>query len=259
MSDLGLKSRLSPWLAVLRQVVATSPRRWAELPAEVWRYAESWRSFRRMHADAEPRRDRETRLHPALFDRSAIGFDAHYTFQGAWAARRIVRLAPARHVDVSSDVRFVAQLASHVPVLYVEYRPVRMGVEGLETRQGDVTSLPFPDRSIASLSCLHVVEHVGLGRYGDPLDPQGHVKACRELQRTLADGGTLLLSLPVGRPALLFNSHRILDPTEVPALVPELRMVEFSIVTTAGLFLESVDPAAFRDESYACGLYRMVR
>jgi predicted SAM-dependent methyltransferase len=162
-------------------------------------------------------------------------------------------------VDVSSDVRFVVQLTALCPVLWVEYRPVDLGLERLETRQGDVTALPFRERSIPSLSCMHVVEHVGLGRYGDPLAPDGHERACGELARVLAPGGALFLSMPVGRPRVCFNAHRVLDPASVPGLVPELRLVEFSVVTTAGRFRELVRPEDYRGEDYACGLYWLAR
>jgi hypothetical protein len=259
VTDAGFKPLAAPWVSVLRQFAAASPRQWPRLPVELWRYLSSCRAFGRMAAGRRTPEDGELLLHPALFDRADVAFDAHYTFQAAWAAQRVMRLAPPRHVDVSSDHRFVTQLASCVPVLYVEFRPVQLGLAGLETTQGDVTALPFADRSIPSLSCLHVVEHVGLGRYGDPLDPLGHVRACRGLQRVLAPGGTLLLSVPVGRPVVWFNAHRIFDPITVPSLMPELRLAEFSVVDSVGRYVEDVEPTAFRGETYACGLYRFVR
>ncbi|MBI5502664.1 MAG: DUF268 domain-containing protein [Deltaproteobacteria bacterium] len=259
MATGRLRPLVAPWLSLLRQLVAASPLRWPGLPREMWRFLASHRDFRRLAAESGAMGSGQTRFHPALFDRDALGFDAHYTFQAAWATRRIVGAAPPRHVDVSSDHRFVTQLASCLPVLYVEFRPVPLGLAGLETRQGDVTALPFQDQSIPSLSCLHVVEHVGLGRYGDPLDPLGHMKACRELQRVLAPGGMLLLSVPVGRSGVWFNAHRVLDPASVAGLMPELRLVEFCAVTGDGRYVEHANPPDFRSEEYACGMYRMTR
>ena len=57
-----------------------------------------------------------------------------------------------------------------------------------------------------SISCLSVVEHIGLGRYGDALDPFGTVKAINELKRVLTKGGLLLISVPIGKNALYFSS-----------------------------------------------------
>jgi predicted SAM-dependent methyltransferase len=63
--------------------------------------------------------------------------------------------------------------------------------------------------SIESLSCLHVLEHVGLGRYGDTLDASGDRKAAAELMRVLAPSGRLLMVLPMNEnPCVHFNAHR---------------------------------------------------
>ena len=49
-----------------------------------------------------------------------------------------------------------------------------------------------------------MLEHIGLGRYGDPIDPQGTEKAATELQRVLAPGGDLYLSLPIEKESRVF-------------------------------------------------------
>ncbi len=46
-------------------------------------------------------------------------------------------------------------------------------------------------------SCMHTIEHIGLGRYGDPLDAVGDQTALSELQRVVAPGGSLLIVVPV--------------------------------------------------------------
>jgi hypothetical protein len=40
-----------------------------------------------------------------------------------------------------------------------------------------------PDGYCDSLSCLHALEHFGLGRYGDPIDPRGHEKGITRWRR----------------------------------------------------------------------------
>jgi SAM-dependent methyltransferase len=91
-------------------------------------------------------------------------------------------------------------------VAFLDVRPLDADIEDLEPIAGSVLELPFADRSLPSVSCLHVAEHIGLGRYGDPLDPAGTRKAIAELQRVTAPGGQLLFSLPVGRQRLCFNA-----------------------------------------------------
>ena len=90
---------------------------------------------------------------------------------------------PALHVDVSSSLYFAAIASAFVPVDYYEYRPVKLSLDNFRSRTADLLALPFATGASQSISCMHVVEHVGLGRYGDPLDPEGDLKAMAELQR----------------------------------------------------------------------------
>jgi SAM-dependent methyltransferase len=186
-------------------------------------------------------------------------YDAHYLHQDAWAARELHALAPERHVDVGSRVTFVAGIAAFVPVTFVDVRPLDADVPNLTAVAGSVLAMPFADRSLPSLSCLHVAEHIGLGRYGDPLDPQGTRKAAAELQRVLGPGGVLWFSLPVGEPRTNFNAHRVHDPAEVPAMFPELELASFRAVDDGGRFRDDVAPADLRGASWSAGLYRFER
>jgi SAM-dependent methyltransferase len=124
---------------------------------------------------------------------------------------------------------------------------------------GNLLALPFADASIGSLSCLHVAEHVGLGRYGDPLDPLGTRKAAAELARVLAPGGDLYVALPVGRPRVCFNAHRIHAARDVRAYFGALDLSEFAGVGDDGALVESAPLDLFDDASYACGLFRFRR
>ncbi len=120
-------------------------------------------------------------------------------------------------------------------------------------------ALPFEDRSLTSVSCLHVAEHIGLGRYGDPLDPEGTRLAATELQRVVAEGGHLLFSTPVGRPRTNFNAHRIHAPSEVIAMFGELSLEEFSGVDDAGRFRRNREPSELDGSEYACGMFLFSR
>jgi len=60
---------------------------------------------------------------------------------------------------------------------------------------------------------------------------------------------------PVGRPRLCFNAHRIHAVETICEMLPELELVEFSGVTDEGEYMEEADLAAFRDSTYACGLF----
>ncbi|MCI0433821.1 MAG: DUF268 domain-containing protein [Gemmatimonadetes bacterium] len=93
------------------------------------------------------------------------------------------------------------------------------------------------------------------GRYGDTLDPDGTRKAAIELARVLAPKGDLYLALPVGRPRVSFNAHRIHSAAEIPDLFPELELAEFSGVHDDGSFNENTRVEEFNGSDYACGMY----
>jgi SAM-dependent methyltransferase len=198
-------------------------------------------------------KDRNPRLDEAT---STTGYDAHYVYHTAWATRIIVKSNPRKHIDISSSIDFVSLLSAMVPVEFYDYRPANIKLSGLTCLKGDVTSLPFADNSINSLSCMHVVEHVGLGRYGDAIDPHGDIKAMHELSRVLAPGGHLLFVVPVGgRAHIQFNAHRIYTRKMVEEVFSELSLLDFSIVTDSGEYIEKADVCIANAQTYGCGCF----
>jgi SAM-dependent methyltransferase len=197
---------------------------------------------------------------PQLLDSTpTTPFDAHYTYQDAWAARLIHGARPRRHVDVGSRISFVIGLTPFVSTTFIDVRPLEVTIENLDSQAGSITDLPFEDASLESVSSLHVAEHIGLGRYGDPLDPAGTVKAAHELARVVAPGGTLYFSLPVGRSRVAFNSHRVHDPRDIPGFFAGLTLRSFAAVLDDGTYSERVQPADLAEAQYACGMYCFVR
>ncbi len=170
-----------------------------------------WRSYEEYKCLAPPHIQPSLDwLHPCLGDDAGVTpIEPIYFYQDAWAFERIVQRRPSSHVDVGSHHKFVALLSKVVPVTMVDIRPLSLPLESLQFRQGSILELPFNDGSVFSLSCLCVVEHIGLGRYGDRLDPQGTKKAIAELKRVLAPGGDLYLSVPIDdENRTYFNAHR---------------------------------------------------
>lgn len=231
------------------------PRCLVSFPREIIDYYQSYRMFRKNHFGKE-----DIDLRPIFFQRNVDSkYDAHYVIQSWWASLRIKELAPALHVDISSNVGFVTQLASLVPVDFYELNPPLLSLPNLAIIKASLARLPLKDSSINSLSCLHVLEHIGLGRYGDPIDPNGMKKACDELSRVLQEGGHLFISFPIGRERIEFNSQRVTDPTHISWLFPNLTLVEFSIVSDEKKFIENADIVNSKNQEYACGLYHLVK
>ena len=217
-------------------------------------FVRCWRRYSRLQgAERLSLRDG----YPCLIDRTATTpYDPHYFHQAVWAASHIARAKPVQHVDVGSEVTYVGMLTAMVPVVFVDIRPLPLQLPRLQSLAGTLLALPFEDHSVGSLSCLHVAEHVGLGRYGDQLDPSGTRRACCELARVLAPGGTLLFSLPVGRPRVCFNAHRVHAPAQIVDYFTRLELVEFSLVDDTYTLVENADLDAAASLDYGCGLFR---
>jgi SAM-dependent methyltransferase len=215
------------------------------------------RDFLRFRArTAGEARPRLAETYPCLTDWVAsTPFDPHYFHQGAWLARNLSTRPVALHVDVGSSVMMLSVLTAWAPTAFVDVRPLRAGIAGLFPIAGTLAGLPFADQSVSSLSCLHVIEHVGLGRYGDPLDPGGARAAAAELARVLAPGGRLYLSTPVGRERVCFNAHRVFSPHTIRDWFSGFHLASFSYVDDSGAFHAQQDRAAASGLEYGCGMF----
>jgi SAM-dependent methyltransferase len=216
-------------------------------------YVRDWVRYSKL-SGAEPLRLRDS--YPCLFDATGhTPFDPHYFYQAHWATDRIVRSHAQRHFDIGSDIGFIGMLTIHLPITFLDIRPLKAKVAALTCVAGSILALPFENNSVESLSCLHVAEHVGLGRYGDGLNPSGTKNACAELQRVLAPKGNLFFSVPVGRPRVCFNAHRIHSPSQILEYFRGLMLVEFSAVDDGGNYLVNVNIDQLEKSTYGCGLF----
>ncbi len=197
--------------------------------------------------------------YPCLHDKtSATSFDRHYVYHPAWAARVLSSTRPRYHVDISSSLHFSTLVSAFIPTIFLDYRPANLAISGLTEGAADLCGLSLPDDSVPSLSCMHVIEHIGLGRYGDKLDPEGDLKAIAELKRVLAPGGNLLIVVPVGRPRIMFNAHRVYAYEQVVERFSEMELKEFALVPDSaqdgGLIRDASESLSDR-QSYGCGCF----
>ncbi len=190
-------------------------------------------------------------------DTGHLPFDAHYVYHTAWAARCVAEIKPSKHIDISSYTYFATLTSAFVPVEFYDYRPADIHLSNLHCGAADLCKLPFADRSVESLSCMHTLEHIGLGRYGDPLDPLGDRVAMGELQRVLAVGGSLLVVVPVGRPRIQFNAHRVYDPQMIEAALDQLTLHSWSLLTDdyARGLIENPSRQLALEQRYGCGCF----
>lgn len=186
---------------------------------------------------------------------STTPFDAHYIYHPAWAARIVKKINPEFHVDISSTLHFCTLLSAFIKTRFYDYRPANLTLDNLSSQQADLTNLPFESNSIFSLSCMHTIEHIGLGRYGDAVDPEGDTKAIKELKRVCGVNGNLLLVVPVGIKKIKFNAHRIYDPFRIVEDMNGFKLRNFSLINDEGLFLENADLQIAAKQNYGCGCY----
>ena len=170
----------------------------------------------------------EEDLYPCLNDRTEkTPVEPTYFYQDSWAFERIVQRKPAWHVDVGSRAVFVAFLSKVVPTTMVDIRPLSLDTESIQFVQGSILDLPFGSSSVESVSSLCVVEHIGLGRYGDPLDPYGSEKGMEELKRIVRPGGDLYLSVHLhDQNRVYFHAHRAFQEEYVLGLFEPFRIVD---------------------------------
>jgi len=165
---------------------------------------------------------------PCLTDRTEVTpVEPTYFYQDTWLARKLAERRPTEHVDVGSSAKAIALIAQFLPVTMVDIRPVDLSVPGFKFVEGTLMALPFRDGSVRSLSSICVIEHIGLGRYGDPFDAFGTEKAAAELTRVLAAGGDLYVTVPVAEESRVeFNAHRTFTRDRVLSLFTGMELRE---------------------------------
>ncbi len=260
---MNIRSRLKrlDWLCATYAVVVTLRTqfglslRWVSGLFYLGGYMHEYRMFRRMNQGG-PFSLRGRDILPCLSDRTATTpVEPTYFLQDTWFARKIAEQRPASHVDVGSSVKSMALVAQFVPVTLVDIRPVEIEVENFSFLRGSVLSLPFSDRSQGSLSSLCVIEHIGLGRYGDSFDARGSEKAAAELLRVLAPRGNLYVSVPVDAECrVYFNAHRAFTRDYLLSLFPGLALREERYIYSRSL-VAGYEP----HRGFGTGLYHLSR
>jgi hypothetical protein len=183
----------------------------------------------------------------------------HYFHQDLVVAQKIFEAQPRRHVDVGSRIDgFVAHVATFRPIEIIDIRVIESKVPNISFLLGDLMK-PSDIRS-DSLSCLHTIEHFGLGRYGDPVDPQGHLKGFENLVQMLEKGGTLYISFPISSDERVeFNAHRVFNPLSILGWKgsESLSLKDFAYVDDSGDVHKDTSPQVAADEKliYGCGIY----
>jgi hypothetical protein len=185
-------------------------------------------------------------LNPYLGDRFKEGGSTRneYFWQDLLVAQKIFQAHPKRHVDVGSRIDgFVAHVASFRSIEVFDIRQLSTEIPGIVFRQADLMSADSVAKFCAdgtgycdSLSCLHAIEHFGLGRYGDPVNPLGYRQGIENLSKLLEPGGSFYLSTPIGQERVEFNANWVFDPATILNATSEvgLRLFELTVLDQQG-------------------------
>lgn len=169
-----------------------------------------------------------------------------YFFQDRMIARWIYEACPEKHYDVGSRLDgFVGSLSVFREVDVIDIRPQPVSVPNVTFHQMDLME-ELPNEWVGkavSLSCLHTIEHFGLGRYGDPIDPDGHLKGLAQLKRMVAPGGLFYLSTPIGPQRIEFNAHRVFALSTMLGWFGNGWEIErCAIINDSNRILKNIDP-----------------
>lgn len=191
----------------------------------------------------------------------------HYFHQDLLVAQKIYVENPVKHVDVGSLVDgFVAHVAVFRKIEVFDVRPLQSPHPNIIFVQADfMADCTRLAHYCDSLSCLHALEHFGLGRYGDVIDYEGHLKGFRNLVSLLKVGGKFYFSVPIGPQRVEFNAHRVFDLRYLMWLFEKQFCVDaFSYVDDDGNLHQyaPVSGSAFDNNfacSYGCGIFELTK
>lgn len=195
-------------------------------------------------------------IFPILSDRySKAGSTNLYFKQDLLVAQKIFKLKPKNHLDVGSRIDgLVGNLATFMAVDVIDIRPLESPFPEINFIQNDMMGSVVVTRNYDSITCLHALEHFGLGRYGDPINFEGHITGLKNIVNYLKPSGTLYLSVPIGRNTIHFNAHRVFSINYLVNLFEEigLKIKEFDYIDDKGKIFRKVKISDGQDDNFGC-------
>ena len=204
-----------------------------------------------------------THIKPRLinYQEASGSASGQYFHQDLLIANYIYEDKPKRHVDVASRIDgFVAHVASFREIEVYDVRKLNCVHKNIIFRQVDFMNVSDNLSTTDSLSCLHSLEHFGLGRYSDPINVNGLEDGVHNLIKILKKSGKLYISLPIGiRDEVHFNAQRISHPEtilKIKKVKEELKLINFDYVDNNGDLFTKRDITEVIDKlTFGLGIY----
>jgi hypothetical protein len=209
------------------------------------------------------------RLYPSLGDKYKPGgsLTDHYFYQDLIVAQRIMVNNPVKHIDIGSRIDgFVAHVASFREIEVFDIRPLNFKIPNVKFIQTDFMNPdPVMINSTDSISCLHVIEHFGLGRYGDKIDPSGHLKGIESITKVLKPNGKFYFSSPIGPLRVEFNAHRVFSISYLLEIFKrDFKIDNFSYIDDKKVLHQNVNLDSENVQlnfgcNFGCGIFEMTK
>ena len=194
---------------------------------------------------------------------SAGSASGHYFHQDLLVASFIKKDNPIKHIDIGSRIDgFVAHVASFREIDVMDIRNLEISEhKNINFIQKDMMDKNSLEENITdSISCLHAIEHFGLGRYGDKIDINGHINGFNNIIKMLKSGGKLYISFPIGkRNEIHFNAHRVFHHNDIfnwNESLDNIILERFDFVDDGGkLNLNKNLNTDCKEIKFGCGIY----
>jgi len=197
------------------------------------------------------------------YNASAGSASGHYFHQDLLVASFIKKDNPIKHIDIGSRIDgFVAHVASFREIDVMDIRNLEISEhKNINFIQKDMMDKNSLEENITdSISCLHAIEHFGLGRYGDKIDINGHINGFNNIIKMLKSGGKLYISFPIGkRNEIHFNAHRVFHHNDIfnwNESLDNIILERFDFVDDRGkLNLNKNLNTDCKEIKFGCGIY----
>ena len=205
------------------------------------------------------------KINPILTDYydTAGNVKGHYFHQDLFVSQLIFNDNPLNHLDVASRIDgFVAHVASFRKIEVADIRDLDHKIDNIQFTKIDFMSNFSDIKKYESISCLHAIEHFGLGRYNDQIDLNGHLKGFFNITNLLEKEGKLYISFPISNyPRIEFNAHRVFHPNDIFNWngCEKLKLLRFDYVNDEGDLIKNTNTNDVINMSYACGIYTFIK
>lgn len=158
-------------------------------------------------------------LIPRLNDHNQIagGYENEYFITDLFISQYISKESPGIEslLDVGSRVDgLVSHISCFREITIIDIRDVPSKFKNIKSMKLDMTqNFKMNGRKkYDAITSNHAIEHFGLGRYGDPVDFNGHIKAIKNIHKLLKEEGLFILGVPYSKEnKIFFDCHRELS------------------------------------------------